>query len=73
MSLPISIPDDEVDNVMSIYWQMLSQLESECDPKKDILDKHLIEGAYKVLNRVAKKTGSIHSDFKPRWMDIAPK
>lgn len=73
MGLPTTIPDSEVDNVLSVYWQMLSQLEGNCDPKKDILDKHLIEGAYKVLNRVAVKTDSKWREFKPRWLDAPPK
>lgn len=67
MSLPSKIPDDEVDNVLSVYWQMLVQLEGNCDPMEDILDKHLVEGAYRVLNRVAEKSGS-SGRFKPRWL-----
>jgi len=43
------IPENEIENVLSIYLMMLRQIESTCG--NNILDKHLIDGAYKVLNR----------------------
>jgi putative ribosome biogenesis GTPase RsgA len=81
MSLPSKIPDNEIDNLMDIYWQMLVTLESKCDPKKDLLDKNLVEAGYKVLNRIAcfnkgdnfwckeyqAVNDSIKSDHKPAW------
>lgn len=52
------------DITTSIYWQMLVEIESRTDPKKDILDKHLVEGAYRHWN-------ALHPDVKPmvpRWL-----
>lgn len=71
--LPTSIADDEVEHVMYMYWVMLAQMESNCNPDKDILDRHMIDSAYSVLNRVAKKSGSVWCDFKPRWAATHPK
>lgn len=51
MSINYEIPENEVENVISVYWQMLGELESKLDTEKDILDKHLIKGAYDLLNR----------------------
>ena len=45
------IPDNEMDNMVSVYWQMLRELESRIDPDKDIMDKILVEGAFNILNR----------------------
>jgi hypothetical protein len=67
MSLPSKIPASEIDNLMSIYWQMLVTLESKCDPSKDLLDKDLVEAGYRILNRVAKAEGGIKSDHQPAW------
>ena len=55
------IPDKEAENILSVYWQMLSVIEGHTDPKKDILDKFLVEGAYNVLNRIK------FSPARPRW------
>lgn len=46
-----NIPDSEMPNILSVYWQMMKELESRIDPEKDSIDKHLVNGAYKVLNR----------------------
>ena len=59
------IPEEEMENFISVYWQMLGVIESNTDQNKDILDKHLVEGAYRVLARA----GVI--DKKPRWMKKA--
>jgi len=55
------IPENEVENFISVYWQMLAEIESRTDPKKDILNALLVEGAYKVLDRsgIIKRV--------PRW------
>jgi len=55
------IPEEEVENFISVYWQLLAEVEGNTDPKKDILNKHLVEGAYTVLNR----SGVIGN--RPRW------
>lgn len=60
------MPTNEQDNVLSIYWQMLGQIESRTNPKEDILDKLLVEDAYNVLNRIG------YTHHRPRWED-APK
>jgi hypothetical protein len=56
MSLPTEIPKNEVENILDIYWQMLTTLESKINPKKDILDKQLVQAAHTVLNRIKQKT-----------------
>jgi len=56
------IPENENDNFLSIYWQMLGEIESHTDPEKDVLNKILVEGAYKVLHR-----SGIYTNTKPRW------
>jgi hypothetical protein len=58
-----NIPTNEQDNVLSIYWQMLGQIESRTKPKEDILDKLLVKGAYNVLNRIG------YTNHRPRWED----
>lgn len=55
------IPEKEVANVLSVYWQLLIEVESKTDVVKDPLGKLLVEGAYKVLNR------SDITQAKPRW------
>jgi len=55
------IPDNEVENILSVYWQMMREIECHTNPEKDPLNALLIEGAYKVLNRAG-----IH-DGQPRW------
>lgn len=56
------IPDDEVDNIIGLYWQLLGVVESNTDPEKDKLNKILVEGAYKALRR------SGITDSKPIWL-----
>jgi hypothetical protein len=73
MGLANKIPDDEVENILDIYWQMLVQVESKVNPRDDVLDKRLVEAAYIVLNRVATKTGHHNNKLHPRWLDAPPK
>jgi hypothetical protein len=56
-------PEYERGNFISVYWEMLMVLESRVDPDKDVLDKMLVEGAYKVLRRAK----IFDADLKPRW------
>ena len=58
-----NIPKNENENLLSVYWQMLREIESHTDPKKDPTNAILVEGAYRVLNRCG-----IH-DGKPRWKE----
>ena len=55
------IPDEEKANVLSIYWMMLRDLESQISPDSLVCDKNLVEGAYNVLNRIGA------SDHRPHW------
>ena len=55
------IPENETENVLSVYWQMLQGLEGKTDPKVDILDARLVEGAYNVLNRIG------FTEHRSRW------
>ena len=59
-----NIPDNEKENLLSVYWQMLMELESKTDPSKDTYEKNLIEGAFKLLHRC----GCIPVTNKPFWM-----
>lgn len=56
------IPENEQYNFIFVFWQMLAEIEGRTDPEKDILDKHLVEGAYTLLNR------SNIIQEKPRWL-----
>lgn len=44
------IPDSEVENFISVYWQLLRTVEQECC-EGDMLNQILVEGAYRLLNR----------------------
>ena len=57
------IPEEEVENLLSVYWQLLGEVETNTNPDKDILNKYLVEGAYRVLNRAG-----ILRNAKPRWL-----
>jgi hypothetical protein len=61
--LTYDIPKDEQENILDIYWQMLMQIESHTKPEKQPLDAHLVEAAYKVLDRAGLYVG------KPRWKE----
>ena len=56
------IPKEEQENLLGVYWQMLREIESHTDSKKNALNASLVEGAYNVLNRI----GYIE-DAKPDW------
>lgn len=44
------IPEEEVENLLGIYWQMLRDLESR-NTDRDVLSNILVKDAYTVLNR----------------------
>jgi hypothetical protein len=50
------IPEKEVENVLSVYWQMLRELESQAHSDKDPYKRMLVAGAYGVLNRISFTT-----------------
>jgi hypothetical protein len=55
------IPENEIENFISVYWQMLREIEENTDPKKERLNAILVEGAYRLLARAGVHNG------KPRW------
>ena len=59
-----NIPKNEMDNVLSVYWQLLREVESKTHSKPNGIDICLVEGAYKVLNRI-KAFGK--SNLEPEW------
>lgn len=59
----MKIPEKEQENLLSIYWQLLSQIESGTDPLKQPLDRLLVESGYAVLNRIGYTT------HRARWHD----
>ena len=57
-----AIPENEVPNIISVFWQMLREIESHTDPKKDPTNALLVEGAYRLLDRA-----NIHKG-EPDWI-----
>ena len=55
------IPQNEVHNVIAVYWEMMRRLEDRTEITKDPLDIALVEGAYNVLNRIELTKG------RPVW------
>jgi len=55
------IPDNEKANVLSVFWQMLLEIEGNTDPKRDVLNANLVKGAYNVLNRIGA------TQARPAW------
>ncbi len=53
--------DIVIEDLFDIYWQLLNAIEMHTDPKEDILNKLLVESAYKVVNRHGL------SKHTPRW------
>lgn len=59
------IPRAEYENVISMYWQLMRESESNAHETNSPLDKHTVEGAYRLWNRV---TGD---NKKPVWLQHA--
>lgn len=55
------IPDNEMTNILSVYWQMLRELEQRIDPQAEPLDRLLVGGAYELLNRIGATSN------RPYW------
>lgn len=55
-----NIPEDEVENVLSVYWSMLRVLESRTI-ESDVITKMLVDDAYTLLNRINA------TDARPVW------
>lgn len=58
--MKFEIPEDEVENILSVYWSMLREIESKATDD-DVLNKMLVDDAYSLLNRCKI------SDVRPRW------
>lgn len=56
-----TIPEKEVENVLSVYWQMLREIEGQAHSDKDPYKRLLVVGAYSVLNRIGFTT------HRPVW------
>lgn len=52
------------ENTESVYWNMLIALESKTNPNKDIIDKNLVEAAYRHWNTMHTKNIPLF----PKWM-----
>lgn len=46
-----NIPKEEMGNFISVYWQMLREIETHTRPQEDPFNAMLVRGAYKLLNR----------------------
>lgn len=56
------IPEDRMDDVMGILWQLMVTVESRADDTGNTLDKLLVQGSYRLWNDI---TGDTH---KPIWI-----
>jgi hypothetical protein len=57
----MKIPENEQENVLSVYWQMLTELEIQAHSTNDPFKKLLVTGGYNVLNRIN------FTKYRPRW------
>jgi hypothetical protein len=55
-----TIPSEEQENVIDMFWVLLTSLEGKCEDT-DILDKRDVESGYNILNRIGYTTA------RPRW------
>lgn len=58
------IHEEEQQNVLDMFWFMLSTIESSINPEKDLIDKNTVESGYELLKRI----GFIEEDQQPRWI-----
>ena len=56
------IPEDRMDDVMSILWQLMRTVEDRADDTGNTLDKLLVQGSYRLWNDI---TGDAK---KPIWV-----
>lgn len=57
----MDIPKNEQENVLSVYWQMLIELETQAHSTNDPFKRMLVAGGYNVLNRIN------FTKTRPRW------
>ena len=55
------IPEDRMDDVMSILWQLMRMVEDRADDTGNTLDKLLVQGSYRLWNDITGDTK------KPIW------
>ena len=46
------IPEDETENVLALFWEILVNLESKIGRSGGVLDKLILSSAYDLLNRI---------------------
>ncbi len=56
--MPKIIPESEQENVLSVFWSLLTNAESKAESPLDRID---VEAGYTVLNRIG------YTDHRPRW------
>ena len=56
------IPEDRMDDVMSILWQLMRMVEDRADDTGNTLDKLLVQGSYRLWNDITGDT------FEPVWI-----
>lgn len=61
-----NLTEEEYENILHLYWEMLCAIESDTDPKTDALDRLLVESGHTILRRL-KITNSY-----PRWQEPQP-
>ena len=57
-----SIPKKDQADVLAVFWAMMREQEEQAYDSKSPLDRHLVESAYRLWNRV---TGD---NLAPRWV-----
>jgi len=55
------IPVDRQQDVIDVFWVLLTSLESDTDPKKDVFDRLTVEAGYRIMNDLNVTTEG------PRW------
>ena len=56
------IPEDRMDDVMSMLWQLMRTVEDRADDTGNTLDKLLVQGSYRLWNDITGDTN------KPIWV-----
>lgn len=54
---------ENLEDLQNMYWYLLRVVEENCRITGDVIDKHNVNNAYKIWNRIEK------TDLKPVWED----
>ena len=57
-----TIPKNEHTNVMSSFWSMMMELETQADNTNSALDKHMVAGYFSQWNRI------MGDNKEPSWV-----